>query len=199
MGNLLHHRLSLRAGRRRRSRSSPKSIGGTRALRSDPHESGGAMRGGCLWTLGGDPRPSVARHHQSRPNPRGGSTAQISSRSRSTIACSLSPVAPSRKVSGRASSQAAYSTCNATSSATAAPSPHAVESSGRSRLSRRHQAAVGLTVTIARLALGAGQGARALGRATSTLGFRHVTIFQGDHAACLSASFLCSARCRMFR
>ena len=44
-----------------------------------------------------------------------------------------------------------------------APSPHAVESSGRSRLSRRHQAAVGLTVAIARLALGAGQGALAWG------------------------------------
>jgi hypothetical protein len=33
-----------------------ESIGGTRALRSDPHESDGAMRGGYLWTPVGDPR-----------------------------------------------------------------------------------------------------------------------------------------------
>jgi len=56
---------------------------------------------------------------QSRPYPRGGTTAVRSSRSSSTIACSASPVAPSRKVSGSASSQAAYWACKATSTATA--------------------------------------------------------------------------------
>src|SRR5262245_7525500 len=38
------------------SGSSPESIGGTRAARRDRHESGGARRGGYLWTPGGDPR-----------------------------------------------------------------------------------------------------------------------------------------------
>ena len=52
----------------RRSGSSPESTGGTRALRSDPHESGAAMRGGFLWTPGDDPRrvkpPAVLQHSQ---------------------------------------------------------------------------------------------------------------------------------------
>jgi hypothetical protein len=145
--------------------------------------------------LGAACGPSVARHHQSRPNPRGSSTAQISSRSRSTSACRLlaggalaqglgQSVEPSR-ILGPQRDQL----CDRR-----VPSPHSVESSGRSQLPRRHRAAFGLTLAMARLALGTGQGALAPGRATSTLGFRHVTIFQGDHAACLSVSFLCSAR-----
>ena len=44
---------------------------------------------------------------QPRPKPRGGWIAMISSRSRSTIACKASPVAPPRVASGKASSQAA--------------------------------------------------------------------------------------------
>jgi predicted metal-binding protein len=43
-----------------------------------------------------------------------------SSRSKSTIACKPSPVAPSRNTSGSASSQAAYSACSLSSVATAA-------------------------------------------------------------------------------
>jgi len=45
--------------RRRRSGSSTESIGGTRASRSDRHESDAAMRGGCLWTPVVDPRSGV--------------------------------------------------------------------------------------------------------------------------------------------
>ena len=36
------------------------STGGTRALRSDRHESDGAMRGGYLWTPVGQPRSRIA-------------------------------------------------------------------------------------------------------------------------------------------
>jgi hypothetical protein len=67
----------------------------------------------------GDPRSSVARHCHSRPKPRGGSMPASSSRSRSAIACSASPVAPSRNASGSASSHAAYSAWNRRSVATA--------------------------------------------------------------------------------
>jgi hypothetical protein len=59
-------------------------------------------------------------HAQSRPKPRGRSMLTSSSRSRSTIACNAAPVAPSRNASGRASSQAAYAACSATSVVTAA-------------------------------------------------------------------------------
>jgi len=59
-------------------------------------------------------------HAQSRPKPWGSSTASCSSRSRSMIVCNASSVALSRIGSGTRSSQAAYSACNATSSATAA-------------------------------------------------------------------------------
>src|SRR6201987_5887769 len=80
----------------------------------------GASLAGVFFVLGRC-RSSVIDCVQSRPYPRGGTTAVSSSRSRSTIACSASPVAPLRKVSGSASSQAAYSACKATSTATVAP------------------------------------------------------------------------------
>ena len=57
---------------------------------------------------------------QSRPKPRGGSMPASSSRSRSTIACNASPVAPSCSASGSASSHAAYSDCSLSNVATAA-------------------------------------------------------------------------------
>ena len=37
-----------------------ESIGGTRASRSDPDESGAAMRGGFLWAPVGEPRSRFA-------------------------------------------------------------------------------------------------------------------------------------------
>ena len=56
---------------------------------------------------------------QSRPNPRGGSMAFSSSRSKSQMLCSASAVGLSCKLAGKASSHAAYWACNAASSATA--------------------------------------------------------------------------------
>ena len=63
---------------------------------------------------------SPLRYGQSRPYPRGGSMSARSGKSRSTMAWSASAVAASRRPSGRASAQAAYSACKASSSATAA-------------------------------------------------------------------------------
>jgi hypothetical protein len=57
--------------------------------------------------------------HQSRPYPRGGTMVVSSSRSRSTMACKAAAVAESRRLSGKASHQAAYSACKASSPATA--------------------------------------------------------------------------------
>ena len=57
--------------------------------------------------------------HQSRPKPRGGSMSARTSRSSSTMAWRASAVALSRRLLGKASHQAAYSACKASSSATA--------------------------------------------------------------------------------
>ena len=57
--------------------------------------------------------------HQSRPKPRGGSISARTSRSSSMMAWRASAVALSRRLLGRASHQAAYSACKASSSATA--------------------------------------------------------------------------------
>jgi hypothetical protein len=72
----------------------------------------------CIFRSG-DVSVKPARLRSVASVARGGSMARRSSRSRSTIACSASPVALSCKVSGSASSQAAYSACKATSTATA--------------------------------------------------------------------------------
>ena len=56
---------------------------------------------------------------QLRPKPRGGWTSAKTSRSSSTMAWRASAVALSRRLLGRASHQAAYSACKASSSATA--------------------------------------------------------------------------------
>jgi hypothetical protein len=59
------------------------------------------------------------RTDQSLPNPRGGSAACSSARSRSQIARRSSAVAPSCRLSGGASSQTAYCACNSVHWATA--------------------------------------------------------------------------------
>ena len=120
-----------------RSRHSPRGLGGvggasaSRNRRFDPSLSSAesanyrliaqrATRGGTCgppWAIRG---PAVATHCQSRPKPRGGSMQASSSRSRSTMACNVSPVAPSRNASGSASSHAAYSACSLRGVATAA-------------------------------------------------------------------------------
>lgn len=56
---------------------------------------------------------------QSRPNPRGGSIACSSARSKSQITCNASASRPSCRLGGSASSQAAYCACKSASSATA--------------------------------------------------------------------------------
>jgi site-specific recombinase XerD len=56
---------------------------------------------------------------QSRPYPRGGSMSARSDRSMSTMAWSASAVGVSRRASGRASAQAVYSACKASSTSTA--------------------------------------------------------------------------------
>ena len=84
----------------------------------------GAVFRGCQYRLN---PPQMCRLKipqfvtvQSRPYPRGGSISARSDRSRSTMAWSASAAAVSRRLSGRASAQAAYSACKASSSATAA-------------------------------------------------------------------------------
>ena len=83
-----------------------KLQGGTRAARSAHQEAGAAARGGCLWTHRCKRCEEIG---QSLPKPRGGSIVCSSVRSRSQIACSASASGLSRRLSGRLSSQAAYS------------------------------------------------------------------------------------------
>jgi hypothetical protein len=109
----------------------------------------------CVFFALGRCRSSVSDCVQSRPYPRGGTTAVSSSRSSSTIACSASPVTPSRKVSGSASSQAAYSPCKATSTDRVAPAPGAAAAVGGSPV-LDHQLGCGTGVAMPGLSLGIG-------------------------------------------
>jgi hypothetical protein len=119
--------------------------------------------------------------YQSRAKPRGGTTAWSSVRSSSAMALTASAVVVSRNPSGKASNQAVYSACSASSSATAVPALWPGAPVGRPPIANpddRGRVIDFVARAVARLSFGVTEGGLTFGLAASWRGLFSVTVTQ---------------------